>query len=144
MSLLALSLGLSTAECETSADENRLDTFFEHHKMFIDLSIPRFKSRLTLHDRRRPSLALLNAMVGEHIHFPVPHLSFRGIAKETEKHKLTNSTCGQPECPTHPICRLWKRISTNRQSSITTLVPQRGIDSWTVSVLPFCLVRSSI
>jgi hypothetical protein len=51
----------------------RLDTFFEHHKMFIDLSIPRFKSRLTFHDRRRPSLALLNAMV---------RLYFRSLADE--------------------------------------------------------------
>lgn len=42
---------------------SRLDVFFQHHKMFLDLSIPRFKYRLTFRDRRRPSLALLNAMV---------------------------------------------------------------------------------
>ena len=42
----------------------RLDVFFEHHRLFFDLNIPRFRSRLTFHDRRRPSLALLNAMVG--------------------------------------------------------------------------------
>lgn len=41
----------------------RLDVFFEHHRLFFDLSISKFRSRLTFQDRRRPSLALLNAMV---------------------------------------------------------------------------------
>jgi len=90
--------------------DNRLDVFFEHHRLFFDLSIPKFRSRLTFHDRRRPSLALLNAMVR--------------CYRQTHTEKLTDSTCGQAECRTRPICPAQKRISTNKQSSIW-MRPQR-------------------
>ena len=42
----------------------RLDCFLAHSKLFFHMSIPRFRYRLQFTDRRRPSLALLNAMVG--------------------------------------------------------------------------------
>lgn len=44
-------------------DGNRLEVFFQHHKIFLDMSIPRFKYRLAHNDNRRPGLALLNAIV---------------------------------------------------------------------------------
>ncbi|ORX34022.1 hypothetical protein BD324DRAFT_638058 [Kockovaella imperatae] len=39
-----------------------LDCFLAHSKLFFHMSIPRFRYRLQFTDRRRPSLALLNAM----------------------------------------------------------------------------------
>lgn len=48
----------------TKADWCRIDCFLAHSRLFFEMSIPRFRYRLTFTDRRRPSLALLNAMVG--------------------------------------------------------------------------------
>jgi hypothetical protein len=39
-----------------------LDCFLEHATLFFEMSIPRFRYRMTFSDRRRPNLALLNAM----------------------------------------------------------------------------------
>ncbi|OCF30778.1 hypothetical protein I316_07585 [Kwoniella heveanensis BCC8398] len=46
-------------------DEHRdllLDCFLAHCRLFFEMSVPRFRYRMTFHDRRRPSLALLNAI----------------------------------------------------------------------------------
>lgn len=43
---------------------HRLDCFLTHSRLFFEMSIPRFRYRMTLHDRRRPAPALLYAMVG--------------------------------------------------------------------------------
>ncbi|ODO07861.1 hypothetical protein I350_03441 [Cryptococcus amylolentus CBS 6273] len=39
-----------------------LDCFLEHVRLFFEMSIPRFRYRMTFLDKRRPHLALLNAM----------------------------------------------------------------------------------
>ncbi|KAL1407328.1 hypothetical protein Q8F55_006750 [Vanrija albida] len=39
-----------------------LDCFLEHATLFFEMSIPRFRYRMTFADRRRPNQALLNAM----------------------------------------------------------------------------------
>lgn len=39
-----------------------LDCFLAHASLFFEMSVARFKYRMTFTDRRRPSLALLNAM----------------------------------------------------------------------------------
>lgn len=39
-----------------------LDCFLAHTTLFFEMSVPRFQYRMTFSDRRRPSLALLNAM----------------------------------------------------------------------------------
>lgn len=39
-----------------------LDCFLAHVTLFFEMSVPRFRYRLTFTDRRRPSLALLNTM----------------------------------------------------------------------------------
>lgn len=39
-----------------------LDCFLAHVTLFFEMSVPRFKYRMTFADRRRPSLALLNTM----------------------------------------------------------------------------------
>ena len=41
----------------------RLDIFLSHHQLFFAMSVPRFRYRMTYNDRRRPNLAILNAMV---------------------------------------------------------------------------------
>ncbi|KAK6903579.1 hypothetical protein I203_107084 [Kwoniella mangroviensis CBS 8507] len=59
------SLFRSRVETDSLRDEHRkklLDTFLGHCRLFFEMSIPRFWFRMTFHDRRRPSLALLNAM----------------------------------------------------------------------------------
>ncbi|WVW78287.1 hypothetical protein I302_100241 [Kwoniella bestiolae CBS 10118] len=59
------SLFRSRIESDSLRDEHRkklLDTFLGHCRLFFEMSIPRFWYRMTFHDRRRPSLALLNAM----------------------------------------------------------------------------------
>ncbi|KAK8847547.1 hypothetical protein IAR55_005405 [Kwoniella newhampshirensis] len=55
----------SRLETDGLKDEHRtllLDCFLAHCRLFFEMSIPRFRYRMTFHDRRRPSLALLNAM----------------------------------------------------------------------------------
>ncbi|WVQ98216.1 hypothetical protein IAU59_005338 [Kwoniella sp. CBS 9459] len=52
-------------ERDNLKDEHRnllLDCFLAHCRLFFEMSVPRFRYRMTFHDRRRPSLALLNAM----------------------------------------------------------------------------------
>ncbi|WWC86753.1 uncharacterized protein L201_001631 [Kwoniella dendrophila CBS 6074] len=59
------SLFRSRVETDGLRDEHRkklLDVFLGHCRLFFEMSIPRFWYRMTFHDRRRPSLALLNAM----------------------------------------------------------------------------------
>lgn len=40
----------------------RLDCFLAHSRLFYEMSIPRFRYRMTFTDRRRPAPALLYAM----------------------------------------------------------------------------------
>ncbi|ODO08602.1 hypothetical protein L198_00333 [Cryptococcus wingfieldii CBS 7118] len=52
-------------ESDGLQDEHRnmlLDCFLEHVRLFFEMSIPRFRYRMTFLDKRRPHLTLLNAM----------------------------------------------------------------------------------
>jgi len=127
----------------------RLDVFFEHHRLFFDLSISKFRSRLTFHDRRRPSLALLNAMVCHQVSIvllvplssrpestfyfgPIALKTVRWIIEGSEKKKrdqgLTSSTCGRPGCRTLRTCHQPRRISTNKRSFTSTRPLRQVID----------------
>ncbi|OXC70566.1 hypothetical protein AYX13_01043 [Cryptococcus neoformans] len=55
----------NSAEFDGLKDEHRnllLDCFLAHVRLFFEMSIPRFRYRMTFMDKRRPSPALLNAM----------------------------------------------------------------------------------
>ncbi|WWD21638.1 hypothetical protein CI109_106124 [Kwoniella shandongensis] len=55
----------SRVESDGLRDDHRnllLDCFLAHCRLFFEMSVPRFRYRMTFNDRRRPSLALLNAM----------------------------------------------------------------------------------
>ncbi|WVR04759.1 hypothetical protein IAU60_001771 [Kwoniella sp. DSM 27419] len=55
----------NTLETDGLRDEHRnllLDLFLSHCRLFFEMSIPRFRYRMTFQDHRRPSLALLNGM----------------------------------------------------------------------------------
>ncbi|WRT64635.1 uncharacterized protein IL334_001569 [Kwoniella shivajii] len=55
----------SRIESDGLRDEHRnllLDCFLAHCRLFFEMSIPRFRYRMTFNDRRKPSLALLNGM----------------------------------------------------------------------------------
>nr|XP_018265326.1 uncharacterized protein I303_01690 [Kwoniella dejecticola CBS 10117]OBR87484.1 hypothetical protein I303_01690 [Kwoniella dejecticola CBS 10117] len=59
------SLFRSRIETDGLRDEHRnklLEVFFGHSRLFFEMSIPRFRYRMSFNDRRRPSLALLNGM----------------------------------------------------------------------------------
>ncbi|WWC68074.1 uncharacterized protein I206_101993 [Kwoniella pini CBS 10737] len=59
------SLFRSRIETDGLRDEDRdklLEVFFGHSRLFFEMSIPRFRYRMSFNDRTRPSLALLNAM----------------------------------------------------------------------------------
>ena len=58
----------------TNLTGHSIDCFLAHSRLFFEMSIPRFRYRLTLCDRRRPSLALLNAMVSESHRYQRSHL----------------------------------------------------------------------
>ncbi|EIW71126.1 hypothetical protein TREMEDRAFT_27564, partial [Tremella mesenterica DSM 1558] len=57
MALRAESDGLDNA-----TRQKLIDTFLSIHKLFFDMSVPRFRYRMTFNDRRRPSLAFLHAI----------------------------------------------------------------------------------
>ncbi|WVQ75879.1 hypothetical protein IAR50_005513 [Cryptococcus sp. DSM 104548] len=59
------SLSHNRVESDGLRDEHRnmlLDCFLEHVRLFFEMSIPHFRYRMTFLDKRRPHLALLNAM----------------------------------------------------------------------------------
>lgn len=59
------SINRMRAEYDGLMDASRtllLDCFLAHSTLFFEMSVPRFRYRLSFSDKRRPSLALLNAM----------------------------------------------------------------------------------
>lgn len=57
-------LSVHSASFQTHiADSDSLSIFLAHSRLFFEMSVPRFKYRMSFDDKRRPSLALLNAMV---------------------------------------------------------------------------------
>ena len=113
-----------------------LDCFLAHVTLFFEMSVPRFRYRMTFSDRRRPSLALLNAM-----YLWATRISNSPQMSNMEKH-FFELACKHLEVSTSTVDRLIDGVRAAMLLSAYSHSSGRHHEGWCMAGLAIRLVLS--
>lgn len=133
------STSLPRTEYDGLSDASRallLDCFLKHSELFFEMSIPRFRYRMTFSDRRRPSLALLNAM-----YMWATRISEGGLNSSMEK-QFFDAACKHIHVTMATTDRLLDAVRASYLLSIYSFLSARHHEGWCLAGIAVRLVLS--